>query len=93
MVRNTIPHQLTLPVLGQEVKAFLLIRGSSRLTASRLIADFLTVFATNHEMPLAESMALHSRRPSSHAERTITEAAVAFAFTGCQIQFKSRGCN
>lgn len=61
-------------------------RSSLQLTASRLISDFLTVFETNQEMPLMESMAFYSRRPSSHAEWAITEPVVAFAFRWCQIQ-------
>ena len=75
-------------MLGQEVKAFLLIHSSLQLTASKLIADVLTVFETNQEMSLMVSMAFHSRRPSFHAEWTITEPVVAFAFIWCQIQFK-----
>lgn len=59
-----------------------------QLTAFRLISDFLTVFETNQEMLLMESIACHSHRPSFHAEWTITEPAVVFAFIWCQIQFK-----
>lgn len=70
-------------VFGQEGKAFLLIGSLLWLTASRPISDFWTVFETHQEMSLMESMALHSCRPSSHAEWTVTEPVVAFAFMWC----------
>lgn len=62
------------------MNVFLLICSSLQLTASRLFSVSLTVFESNQEMSLMESMAIHSHRPASQAEQTIIEPVVAFGF-------------